>query len=326
MQWAWLDNSSDYGDNEDFDSLLQRLAPMSVPLLSPRTPSPPPQLPDDYADDADFADLLERFAPPALRGPPHTPSQPPAYSALPTTPDLPQQRLAHVVSPTTPTSNHTRYRTPTTPTLNPTVYHVESPTLRGYTTEWSVAGSATQGVPRSQVHAIRSPKKKINKPRPAAYVVFCGKECGVKYTWEETKPLVHRVSCSIYRGYGTVPDANTAYEYAEARCWTRVSDSSIVRPIPVLPQPSDLAVFNPLHGTEVIDDRRYVVYRGVCPGIYRSLLESQLNTLGVPGQLQESVLGEDLANTNFNAALARGDVRAVPPMYREDPSSSDPFV
>jgi hypothetical protein len=78
------------------------------------------------------------------------------------------------------------------------------------------------------------------------------------------------VSCSIFRGYQTVAAAQAAFEYAVARSWTRTTDAA-VSAIPALPQPlpADLGV-NPLHETEALDDRWYIVYCGILPGVYRS--------------------------------------------------------
>jgi hypothetical protein len=83
---------------------------------------------------------------------------------------------------------------------------------------------------------------------------------------------VSGVSCCIFRGYTTVAAAQAAFDYAVARSWTRTTDSnSVVSAIPTLPQPlaEDLGA-NPLHETEALDDRWYMVYCGIRPGVYRS--------------------------------------------------------
>jgi hypothetical protein len=79
-----------------------------------------------------------------------------------------------------------------------TIYQYESPTRRGCTSEWfadshphplcpnlfyrSVAGTATQGVPGGYVRVVGAPPAK-NKPKFAAYVVFCGRRVGVLHAW-----------------------------------------------------------------------------------------------------------------------------------------------
>ena len=116
--------------------------------------------------------------------PPPTPSpRPPPYSPNP----------RHMF----PSAHPRTYTTHPSPTL----YRFESPTTRGYTTEWynfcllpyahlrqvaprSIAGAATQGVARSHVQGVHHgiPKKKGHSKK-AAYTVFCGKQCGVFRTW-----------------------------------------------------------------------------------------------------------------------------------------------
>ncbi|KAJ7907847.1 hypothetical protein B0H13DRAFT_2331944 [Mycena leptocephala] len=79
--------------------------------------------------------------------------------------------------------------------------------------------------------------------------------------------------------------------------------------IPALPQPlpEDLGA-NPLHETEALDDRWYMVYCGIRPGVYRSHLECQLNTLGVRGALHESVIGRACAFSKYAKAESAGAV------------------
>ncbi|KAJ7661910.1 hypothetical protein DFH06DRAFT_1129089 [Mycena polygramma] len=173
-----------------------------------------------------------------------------------------------------------------------TVYHFESPTRRGFTTEWSVAGSATQGVAGAHVRAVQKRRRKKKKnPPPAAYAVFCGLKTGVCLTWEEAAPLVIGVSCSIYRSYSTVEGAHTAYSYAWVRRWVRRSTDPIVSGIPRLPAPTPgPGQDNPLRDDDD-EGKWYIVYRGITPGVYASHLESQLNTVGVRGSLHERIDG-----------------------------------
>ncbi|KAJ7700213.1 hypothetical protein B0H16DRAFT_1483973 [Mycena metata] len=196
----------------------------------------------------------------------------------------------------------------------------------------SIAGAATQGVPGAHVHAT-SPRKKKPKTKKAAYVVFCGRRCGVFDDWSETKVLVSGVPNCIYRGYTTREAARAAFQYAVERSWTRVADAAVTTPIPALPQPLDPNVAfdtnNPLTQTEALDDRWYIVYRGICPGVYRSHLECQLNTLGVRRSLHESIVGRAAAFAKYNRALAGGQVSVVPPTYYggvDGANDTDPFI
>ncbi|KAJ7798997.1 hypothetical protein B0H13DRAFT_1933427 [Mycena leptocephala] len=178
-------------------------------------------------------------------------------------------------------------------TCRPAVYRFVSPSQQGYTSKWSLAGGTTQGVRGGHVHTVGSPRQ---KPR--------------------TKKVV----------YTTVEAAEAAFAYALARSWTRVSDSSVVTAIPALPQPlPENSGTNPLHGTEALDNRWYNVYRGICPGVYRSHLECQLNTVGVRSALHESVVGRAAAFAKFARARDGGRIKVLAPMYHED-LEMDPFL
>ncbi|KAJ7215651.1 hypothetical protein C8J57DRAFT_1732574, partial [Mycena rebaudengoi] len=147
---------------------------------------------------------------------------------------------------------------------------------------------------------------------------------------------VHRVSGALHRSYPTPETAQAAFAYAEARSWTRVIDRNNPRPahaIPTLPQPiftADItsAIFiepNPLHLSESIQENKwYIVYKGIHPGVYRSYLESQLNVLGLPSAIHDSVVGTlDLAITKYLQAVEDGDVATISPAYTED---NDHFI
>ncbi|KAJ7028875.1 hypothetical protein C8F04DRAFT_1265439 [Mycena alexandri] len=253
--------------------------------------------------------------------PPRTPSpRPPSYvDARHTFPsDRPRTTQAAVVpSAYTPTR-----RLHNSPVQH---YYYDSPTRSGHTTEWSVAGTATQGVPGAHVRGV-SPRKK--KTKKAAYVVFCGRRCGVFETWSQTKPLVDGVRNCIFRGYTTLEAAESAFAYAVVRSWTRTSDSALSTTL--LPQPIDAQprnnIHNPLNHSEALDDRWYVVYRGIFPGVYRSHLECQLNVLGVRRALHESVHGRDTAFSKYQEALAARRVSALAPTYYAGGHDDDPFV
>ncbi|KAJ7469739.1 hypothetical protein B0H11DRAFT_2238184 [Mycena galericulata] len=209
-----------------------------------------------------------------------------------------------------------------TPAVRPTLYRFQSPTSQGVTPDWSLAGAATQGVANSTVRVIQTGGRRQQKARSkkagtkAAYAVFCGLRFGVFLTWREVEPLVIGVSCSIFRGYKTVQEARAAFDYALQRSWVRTCHSAVTCAIPALPRPAaELDEENPLNGTETLDDKWFIVYRGIVPGVYRSHLECQLNTMGVSGALHESVLGKSAALAKYAAALRRREVAVVTPPY-----------
>ncbi|KAJ7849476.1 hypothetical protein B0H13DRAFT_1906154 [Mycena leptocephala] len=253
----------------------------------------------DYGEaDADFIALLAALdlADVSTEPPPRTPSP------------TPLRTVQRHTFPSIRSRTHT-----ISPTERPTIYHFESPTRRGCTTEWSVAGSATQGVAHAHVHAVQTGARR-QKTSKAAYVVFCGLRVGAFMTWRETSHLVTRVRNSIYRGYPSVAEAHAAFDYASARSWVRVSGAPAVAAIPQLPQPTHGADrTNPLNGNVSGSDRWYIVYHGITPGVYRSHLECQLNTLGVRGALHESVIGRSVALAKYAAAARGGNTRMAPP-------------
>ncbi|KAJ6557788.1 hypothetical protein B0H19DRAFT_1261386 [Mycena capillaripes] len=253
-------------------------------------------------------------------------SIPPA-TPPPRTPSLLPPPYTEPVRHTFPTVRSRTY----TATSGSTLYHFESPTRRGYTIDWCsesfhVAGGCRYpGVPNATVHAFHPSRSKKKRPKKA-YVVFCGTQCGVFLSWDITKSLVSRVCHSLFRGYGTMAEAHAAFAYAEACSWTRIANTRVTA-IPALPQPVAFAPFdaeNPLNGAEELDDRWFIVYRGICPGVYRSHLECQLNTLGVSGALHEAIEGKEAAQAKFRAAVACGSkVAVVSPVYTE---VGDPFI
>ncbi|KAJ7079708.1 hypothetical protein B0H15DRAFT_804276 [Mycena belliarum] len=234
--------------------------------------------------------------------------------------------------PYTTTHPHTfpshRPRTHTDVRHAPTIYIYESPTKRGVTTEWAIAGAATQGISSGHVRAVQ-PRKKQPASKKVAYAVFCGLECGVFLTWDEAKRQVNGISNCIFRGYTSVSDARAAFAYAEAHSWTRIAQSTSVPAIPRLPEPitsSSLDCPNPLNGSETIDDRWYVVYKGIQPGVYRSHLECQLNCLGVRKSVHQSIVGKLEALRKFEAAVRQGNTEALLPTYYPGVDPDDPFL
>ncbi|KAJ7675300.1 hypothetical protein B0H17DRAFT_1207809 [Mycena rosella] len=238
-------------------------------------------------------------------------------------PVLAQFLPPHPIPPASQTLPRISHRT-----TRSTVYQFESPTKRGYTTDWSLAGSATQGVPGSQVHTVQASRKRVRTSKKAAYVVFCGIRCGVFLTWPEAKSLVTGVPNAIFRGYGSVAEADATFAYAVARSWVSNSDLPLVVAVHALPLPQTtigVDAPNPLNGAESLDDKWYVVYRGITPGVYRSHLESQLNTLGVRGSLHKAIPGREAAQAKYSAAMHRGEAgasRPPPTLYMSSPSIS----
>ncbi|KAJ6462541.1 hypothetical protein C8R45DRAFT_1220536 [Mycena sanguinolenta] len=275
----------------------------------------PPVYTSDALDDEQFAVFLASLnldggdQAPSSTAPPSTPVRPSAPFERLTFP-LPRFRARYVGALNTPTAA-------TVPTPE-RLYAYESPTRRGQTPHWSEAGAATQGIPHASVRAVSGPKKRKKGGKSHAYVVFVGIQCGVFLFWAEVEPLVSRVPNSIFRGYRTLREASAAYAYAQERGWTRLSQTSAA-PIPALPQPLDSGStdtsINPLHGNETLDDRWFIVYRGITPGVYRSHLECQLNTLGLPNALHESIVGKPQALAKYADAVTRHEVSVILPSY-----------
>ncbi|KAJ7805454.1 hypothetical protein B0H14DRAFT_3771589 [Mycena olivaceomarginata] len=252
--------------------------------------------PDDTANDAEIARLLAEFdiSDSGLLTPAsHCPSASESHTA-------PSQflRTTSVLSPVTPTRSST--------------YSFRTPCTRGVTQDWSLAGYATQGVRGAHVVSHRSSPVSKKKKKSVAYVVFCGLKCGVFATWDEVEPLVTGVPNCIFRGFPSFAAAWAAFEYAEARSWTRDLSRSHPAPIASLPEPiSPIIASNALSVTsETDDDRWYVVYRGIRPGVYRS----QLNTLGVKNSVFQAVEGLSTALAEYAAAVAQNVVGSLPPV------------
>ncbi|KAJ7742485.1 hypothetical protein DFH07DRAFT_777720 [Mycena maculata] len=191
----------------------------------------------------------------------------------------------------------------------PTVYQFQTPSGSGSTEHWDEAGFATQGVPGAKVRKLPT------------QTGSCCKKTRAKKAADEVQPLVSGVPCSIFRGYRTKQEATAAFLYAQERSWVRVAGSP-PRAIPALPHPAVSGLHanaNPLNSAKQLDDRWFVVYRGITPGVYRSHLECQLNTAGVPNALHEAVTGRVAAHAKFAGARQRGHVAvASAPVYSED--------
>ncbi|KAJ7470165.1 hypothetical protein B0H11DRAFT_2237752 [Mycena galericulata] len=254
-----------------------------------------------------FEELLANLSLGERPSPPHSPSAP--ISQEP--PSLPSSSPTHT--------------TPHPPSAHPsagTLYYYESPGKSGFTSSWATAGAATQGVGRGTVVRVqRGPKKK--KAKAAAYVVFVGTTPGVYGSWPSAEACVSGISGAIHRGYPTLGEARAAFAYAYARRWIRSTDFSPA-PIPNLPLPiQDDDVPNPLHGTEKLDSTWYVVYRGIQPGVYRSLLEASLNTVGVPHSLHEAVVGREAALRAYRLAVHGEETSSAPAPDFTEPHVQD---
>ncbi|KAF7335137.1 hypothetical protein MVEN_02264700 [Mycena venus] len=202
---------------------------------------------------------------------------------------------------------------PAQPPLGSPLYQYSGPIRQGFTRLWSEAGAATQGVPGAHVHAVIQGSSLSGK----RYVVFHGLRCGVFDSWNVAKPLVHRherLLLMLRHALGHELSIATTPRPAHA--------------IPALPQPiftADVqsAIFvqpNPLHLSESIQDNKwYIVYKGIHPGVYRSYLESQLNVLGLSSATHDSVEGTlDLAIAMYLQAVEDGNVSIISPAYTED--------
>ncbi|KAJ7860812.1 hypothetical protein B0H14DRAFT_3445780 [Mycena olivaceomarginata] len=257
--------------------------------------------------------------------PPRTPSpQAPPYQSPSAVRTFPVSR--HPMRPLySPSAGSSPSRTPSnaqTPPSSPTVYVYDSPTRR----LWPGRQPKVFPMLVSALFRDQAPKKKMHEKKKA-YIVFAGLQCGVFESWDDTKAVVNRVPNCLYRGYSTLRDAEAAFAYAQARGWTHVSHAPLSGN-PALPRPIESAGLanehNPLHGTETLDDRWFIVYRGIAPGVYRSHLECQLNTLGLSGALHESIPGKANTLAKYAAAVRRGDVSVIQHTYTLH--TSDPFL
>lgn len=223
--------------------------------------------------------------------PPRTPSpnQPPPYA------------LDYHISPAA------RPRTlPSSPPSSLTIYRYTTPTRIGYTPDWSALHTIAFQLDIFTGLSLVPPLKVSPTRRSLQFNEGAakrkGSECGklhmssfvaeapacillgaplrflfffsffpLTFHRSATERLVSGVPNCIFRGYATVSEAKAAYAYACARSWTRSTDTASPVAFPSLPAPvppTDDA--NPLNGSEILDNRWYVVYRGITPGVYRS--------------------------------------------------------
>ncbi|KAJ7481408.1 hypothetical protein B0H11DRAFT_1915560 [Mycena galericulata] len=284
--------------DEDFIALLANLDLADLPGCS-NTPSPavnpssrhaPPPRTPPRSQVAVNISPSPRTAPRSWEAPLTSPSAVnPSSRHTPPPRTPPHSWVAVNISPslrTAPRSREAPLTSPSTPSRAPATPH-----------------SAITTPPRTHPHT--SPHAGSG---PTLYHFESPTRRGYTHDWAETKPLVNSVPNNIFRGYYTVAEAQAAFQYALQRSWVRSVDTPVTA-IPALPLPAPVIdSSNPLNGDETLDDTWYIVYRGITPGVYRSHLESQLNTLGIPGAIHESVEGKAAALDKYNAAVRRGEI------------------
>ncbi|KAJ6503158.1 hypothetical protein C8R47DRAFT_1067270 [Mycena vitilis] len=204
--------------------------------------------------------------------------------------------------------------TPQIPAGSPTVYEVGSSPGPTYSTEWSEAASAVQASPTSHVRAVRKSKRRGGKP--AAYVVFRGRDIGVMHNWPDVLAATSGVSFSLQQGYRTVPQAEAVFQWADTNGWTccssawqprPIAPSQAPKPLPLSAGPNPPASDSPLAFRHP-DDRWYIVYQGINPGVFGTSVECALNVLGIRDAVHNSADSYLAAKNKFRGAMEKGDV------------------
>ncbi|KAJ7802361.1 hypothetical protein B0H14DRAFT_2594355 [Mycena olivaceomarginata] len=259
-----------------------------------------------------------RESPPSTT--PHSNSAAPSYQLqvnVTTTP-VEWRRPNHAETPAPPLLSPARH-SPTAPSTprRPTIYEYQTPMGSRLTSSWATAGTATQGVPGGHVAVVQkgTPKKRGVK---RAYVVSQGYVPGVFETWRETNDNVRGFSNAIYRGYASLAEAEAAFAYALDNCWVRGAGVN-GGPVPFSPptplrSSTDPDPVNPLQGSEALDWQ--VVFRGINPGVYCSVLEAMLNTSGIRNAVYKGYDTKQEAFAAWDLARQRGEVTVTPaPSY-----------
>ncbi|KAJ7080720.1 hypothetical protein C8R43DRAFT_965690 [Mycena crocata] len=239
--------------------------------------------------------------------PPYTPTAPSVDTVNDLLATIQRLSIAETSAQTTPSSPH-------------------ASTASGYTAAWDVAANATQGVSGATAHLITpQPSSPSTWSKKKAFAVFCGFLPGVYLTWAEAEAQVKGASGCLFKGYKSEAAAMAAFEYALQRSWTRTCQPrgaalrERVEPIaiPALPTPMGmLDAPNPLHGDPSdVGSRWYIVYAGITPGVYQSQLECGLNTVGLSCAAHDSCTRKEVAIARFQAALLKGTVKVVYPLY-----------
>ncbi|KAJ7712965.1 hypothetical protein DFH07DRAFT_785981 [Mycena maculata] len=304
VQDTLADSACAYTDAQ-FDTLIAS--------LEPRSPSP------NYSDpecDALINEFIDQNPPPS----PSVSATARVYSDEEFAALLDSLSISDTPPPRTP-SPPGYLQTPPRVAGHRPLYRIESPAGITHARTWGEAGMLTQGVAGTHVRAVEQrPRKKRFKI--AAYVVFFGRAPGVVLTWSDR---VSGVRNAIQKGYRTVEQAEAAYAYAVARSWTRVCGSPLPSSsqqsgIPILPSPADLPTVS-THFTTW-----YIVYRGITPGVYHSILECLLNTTGICNSFYDSVEGREAAVRTFDKARRAGHTAAVPPPSYERSTYDDTLL
>ncbi|KIY60714.1 hypothetical protein CYLTODRAFT_460499 [Cylindrobasidium torrendii FP15055 ss-10] len=148
-----------------------------------------------------------------------------------------------------------------------------------YTDSWSVAGRAA--VCDSALVQCLTSRRLVPSGHTTAYVVFIGHETGVVRTWRKCQNLVSGVPYNIYQGYQTYELAVKAYNHALANRFVHKSGQLPADWRLNVREPGPLFV-------GVASKKFYVVFRGICPGVYTTYLEAMISVLGVNGNVFRS--------------------------------------
>ncbi|KAJ7034640.1 hypothetical protein C8F04DRAFT_1182919 [Mycena alexandri] len=243
---------------------------------------------------------------------------PPMPSAPPQTPPRRAQPL-----PTPPTPSRPPRPPPSSTPLTPLrLYMYASPSEHGLTNNWSHAAHATVGVRESATRRLTPGPRKTQKS--GGYALFFGKVPGWYKTCsrDEVQPLIKDARGALYQGYPTLQGARAAYEFAHTKMWTGVCSGTSPAPSTHL-RPSQLPLpitvpssQNPLHC-----GKWYIVYKGITPGVYLSMLECGLHTAGISGSTYDSSADYFEASARYLHAEQQGHTHAYPA-----PVSSAVFV
>ncbi|KAJ7643845.1 hypothetical protein FB45DRAFT_861426 [Roridomyces roridus] len=152
------------------------------------------------------------------------------------------------------------------------------------------------------------------RSRPALYVVFRGRDVGLKDTWAEVKQATDHFRFALYQGFDSRSVAAATFQYAQTHGWvSTVDDPTAGRPVarglvPLPLTPSTTATPPPFLSPREAGGQWYLVYNGIHPGIFPNYLECALNVLGLNRNYFEQVDTFAEAQAKFAAAEQRGDV------------------
>ncbi|KAJ7093634.1 hypothetical protein C8R43DRAFT_964568 [Mycena crocata] len=202
---------------------------------------------------------------------------------------------------------------PVTPVTSPRrekLYEYSSPSDSGLTRHWSKAGSTTQGKAGSQVRVLE--QVRLPSSKKVAYVVYRGTDVGVKDSWAEVRRATERVRFAIHQGYASRAQAVAAFDRAHGNGWTCASGTWSTAPVDPDSAPRPFDSKSPeasdILSSRTPDDRWYIVYAGIHPGIFPTHVECQLNVLGIQSSLHECVITYAEAQAKFSRASLQGEV------------------